>query len=164
MRLAVRLDRRALRQWHHEVVAALSGRSDVEVGVLWSEDRRPVPREVEQLFALEQRLHGLPRGRSTLTDVRPFMRYVDRVERPEVVLDLVAGYRGVLARGALSEHFGEEGQTQGFDVVARLGGSLDLGFAYGVEAGVTSYFHFFSGDATTTPGRVKITYSVFDLA
>lgn len=89
MRLAVRLDRRALRQWHHEVVAALSGRSDVEVGVLWSEDRRPVPREVEQLFALEQRLHGLPRGRSTLTDERPFMRYVDRVERPEVVLDLV---------------------------------------------------------------------------
>ncbi|MFK7986857.1 MAG: hypothetical protein AB8I08_12605 [Sandaracinaceae bacterium] len=85
--------------------------------------------------------------------LRPNLRGRFRIERELAVLDLVAGYRGVLARGELSQHFGEEGQTQGFDVMARFGGSLDLGFAYAVEAGVTSYFHFFSGDASTTPAR-----------
>jgi hypothetical protein len=85
--------------------------------------------------------------------LRPGLRGRFALEGRLLTLEVDLGYRGVLGRGALSEHFGEGGETQGFDVTARLGGSLDVGFAYAVEAGVVPYFHFFSGDAVTSAGR-----------
>ncbi len=83
--------------------------------------------------------------------LRPHLRGRFQIEEELAVLGIEVGYRGVLARGALSEHFGQEGQTQGFDVVGRLGGSLDMGLSYGLEAGLAGYFHFFDGDAITAP-------------
>ncbi len=89
VRLAVRLDRRSLRRWHHEVLMALAEQSDLDVGVRWSETSRPTPREVERLLTLERLLHGLPGGRSTPVEEDLFAAHVDRPEDPEVVLDLV---------------------------------------------------------------------------
>lgn len=85
--------------------------------------------------------------------LRPHLRFRFQLEDELAVLDLSLAYRGVLGRGGLSEHFGAEGDTQGFDVMARLGGSLDMGISYGVEAGVAGYFHFFQGDAATAEAR-----------
>lgn len=88
MRLAVRLDPRALRHWHHEVVSELADRPDLEVGVQWCRAPRPASREVERLLALERLLHGLGRGRSTSASEQLFTPYLARTD-PDVVLDLV---------------------------------------------------------------------------
>ena len=85
--------------------------------------------------------------------LRPHLRGRFQIEDELAVLELDLAYRGVLARGALSEHFGNEGETQGFDITARLGGSFDMGLSYGIEAGVAGYFHFFQGDAVTAAGQ-----------
>lgn len=90
MRVEVRLNPGALRRWHHEVVAALGARQDLEVGVQWSEAPRPVSRDVERLFALERVLHGLPSdGRSGAVSRKLFAPYAAGRGQPEVVLDLV---------------------------------------------------------------------------
>jgi len=77
------------------------------------------------------------------------------------VLELGVAYRGTLGRGALSEHFGAEGETQGFDIQARLGGAFDMGLSYGLEAGVAGYFHFFQGEALTAAGRSGVDVSLW---
>ncbi|QDB80175.1 formyl transferase [Georgenia sp. 311] len=89
MRVAVRLDRRALRRWHLEVVSALAGRPDLEVGVRWSTGSRPPAPEVDRLFALERILHGLPAGRSARLEEAHLAPYLARDGEPDVVLDLV---------------------------------------------------------------------------
>lgn len=90
MRVHVRLNPRALRRWHHEVVAALGARQDLEVGVQWSEASQPMSRDVERLFALERVLHGLPSdGRSGTVSRALFAPYAAGREQPEMVLDLV---------------------------------------------------------------------------
>ncbi|HLT83873.1 MAG TPA: hypothetical protein VKZ83_06540 [Phototrophicaceae bacterium] len=89
MRVAVRLDRRRLRRWHVEVVSALAGRADLDVGVRWVESPRPAPSEVERLFALERLLHRLPTGRSARVGETPFAPYLPGHREPDVVLDLV---------------------------------------------------------------------------
>lgn len=88
VRLEVRLDRRSLRRWHHELVSELARRPDLDVAVRWSDGpSRPAAREVERLLVLERWLHGLPSGRSAPVDERLF-RPFDGVPRPDVVLDL----------------------------------------------------------------------------
>jgi len=84
--------------------------------------------------------------------LRPHLRGRFQIEDELAVFELGLAYRAVLARGALSEHFGDEGETQGFDISARFGGSFDIGVSYGIEAGVAGYFHFFDGMATTASG------------
>ena len=93
--------------------------------------------------------------------LRPHLRGRFQIEDEMAVFELEAAYRGVLGRGALSEHFGSEGETQGFDITARLGGSFDMGLSYGIEAGVAGYFHFFQGDAITAPGKSGTDFSLF---
>ncbi|MPV36583.1 glucosamine inositolphosphorylceramide transferase family protein [Georgenia subflava] len=89
MRLAVRLDRRAVRDWHLELVSALAARPDLAVGVRWREGPPPASAEVERLFALERVLHGLPRGRSATVGPDVFGPYLDGWPHADVVLDLV---------------------------------------------------------------------------
>ena len=43
--------------------------------------------------------------------LRPHLRGRFRLEDELLVLGIDMGYRGVLSRGALSEHFGQDGQT-----------------------------------------------------
>ena len=93
--------------------------------------------------------------------LRPHIRGRFQIADELAVFELELAYRGVLSRGALSEHFGNEGETQGFDVGARLGGSLDMGLSYGIEAGFTGYFHFFQGDAITAPGQTGTDFSLW---
>lgn len=58
--------------------------------VRWSEGTsRPVVRDVERLFTLEQMLHRLPRGRSATVAEQLFSPYLDGRSHPDVVLDLV---------------------------------------------------------------------------
>lgn len=96
--------------------------------------------------------------------LRPHLRGRFRLEDELLVLGLGVAYRGVLSRGALSEHFGQDGETQGFDVAGRLGGSLDLGgvgLSYGIEAGVAGYFHFFDGEAITAQAKSGTDFSLW---
>ncbi|MGE0784797.1 MAG: hypothetical protein AB7S26_03840 [Sandaracinaceae bacterium] len=85
--------------------------------------------------------------------LRPHLRGRFQLEEELAVLSIELAYRGVLSRGALSEHFGQDGQTQGFDLLARLTGSVDIGLSYGIEAGVAGYFHFFDGEAITAHAK-----------
>lgn len=87
--MQVILDRNALRRWHLRVVEALAAK-DVTVTVRWSTSGPPVPsREVERLFAVERRIHGLSAGLSARIGAEAFDRYVDRTGAPDLVLDLV---------------------------------------------------------------------------
>ncbi|MBX3269155.1 MAG: hypothetical protein KF729_02770 [Sandaracinaceae bacterium] len=85
--------------------------------------------------------------------LRPHLRGRFQLSDELAVLEIEIGYRGTLGRGALSEHFGRDGETQGFDLVGRLGGSFDIGLSYAIEAGLGAYFHFFQGEASTAPAR-----------
>ncbi|PFG38820.1 hypothetical protein ATJ97_1308 [Georgenia soli] len=95
MRLQVRLDPRALRRWHHELVAELARRPDLEVTVRWGDGPSgPPSAEVERLLLLERRLHGLPVGRAAPVDGGALRPYLDGDSRADVVLDLAGGADG----------------------------------------------------------------------
>lgn len=89
-RIQVRLAKDALRRWHLEVVEALQAVDGVAVTVRWSSrtDAR-LPRDVERLFAVERRIHGLGPGRSQRTTEPAFRPYVDAAVEPDLVLDLI---------------------------------------------------------------------------
>lgn len=93
--------------------------------------------------------------------LRPSLRTRFQLVGEVAVLELEAGFRGVLSRGALSDHFGEGGDTVGFDAVARLGGSADVGISWGLEAGMLGYVHFFDGDAATAAGSSGSDYALW---
>jgi hypothetical protein len=98
MRLQIQLDKDALRRWHLELVDALRAKGDVVVAVRWSSgDPQGMPADVERLFAVERRMHRLPPGRSTIATSTDFEGYVERMEDPDLVVDLSGGTQEVAA-------------------------------------------------------------------
>ena len=93
--------------------------------------------------------------------LRPGLRGRFVLEGELLVLEVNAAYRAILDRGELSMHFGDGGDSQGFDTSFRLGGSLDIGLSYGAEIGLAGTFLFFSGDATTALASQAVDISLW---
>lgn len=67
---------------------------------------------------------------------------------PKLVAQLYGGFRYALGVGDLVPIFGDSGSALGFDVGARVGGALDMGFTYGAYLGYVTYGLSFSGNAS----------------
>lgn len=65
---------------------------------------------------------------------------------------LFGGYRLVFSDGDLSPRFGSSATVQGFDIGAKLGGALPIGFTYAIRFSYVRYAMKFSGAATDVSG------------
>lgn len=88
--------------------------------------------------------------------LRPGLRGRVRLAGETLVLDVDAGYRGVLGVGALATTFGDQAGAHGADVGVRLGGNLlkaaGLGFTWGLRFDWVGTFLDFGGAASDALG------------
>jgi hypothetical protein len=77
--------------------------------------------------------------------LRALVRARVRIFGELLVADVEAGYRGIFGREGLSTAFGAQGDGFGWDVVARIAGTVDLGVCWAVEGGYAQYVHAFAG-------------------
>jgi hypothetical protein len=65
----------------------------------------------------------------------------------DLAVQLDAGLRFVLGTGDLAPFFAESAGATGLDIMASIGGALDMGLAYALRLGFLHYFLSFEGDA-----------------
>lgn len=68
-------------------------------------------------------------------------------ETYDLFFQLDAGVRLVFGTGDLAPFFAESASATGLDVMGSLGGALDMGLAYALRFGLTSWLLSFEGDA-----------------